>query len=385
MVASIKPVVSRAKAYLKVRHKSVRDAMKELNLDAMMLTHEPDLAYLTNFTGEDSIGLVTAKDFHLVTDFRFKEQADLEAGWLKVTLRDGKMSDAMTKSIAAIGAPRRIGFEANFTTVGQIDALARAIKESKDSSIHGVELVPLENVMAKIRRVKDDNEIDLIRKSIAVAEEAFEAIRDEIVVGQTESHLAGSLVFELRSRGASDSSFPVIVAAGANSSLPHYRPGAKETMVQADQPLLIDWGAIYKGYCSDLTRTLMVGRVNDRIKEIYKVVLEAQLAAISFLRPGVTNVQADKVARDIIDKAGYKEQFGHSLGHGIGREIHELPALRKTPPEEELRPGMVVTVEPGIYLPGLGGVRIEDDVLITHSGCEVLSSLNKSFEDCHIE
>jgi len=208
-------------------------------------------------------------------------------------------------------------------------------------------------------------------------------VRGEIKVGLTENHLAGLLVFELRSRGAANSSFPVIVAAAANSSLPHYRPG--EALVQRDQPLLVDWGAIYKGYCSDLTRTLIVGRVSPRIKQIYKVVQEAQEAAIRFMRPGVTTMQADRVARDVIERAGFGKEFGHGLGHGIGREIHELPTMRKTGGEEELRPGMIVTVEPGIYLPGEGGVRIEDDVLITHSGCEVLSNLDRTFEGCHIE
>ncbi len=375
-----KTVVSRAKAYLKVRQKSVRDAMKELKLDGLLLTHPPDLGYLTNFSGDDSVGLITEKDFHLVTDFRYQEQAELEAGWLKVSIRDAKMSDAVARTMSDARVTR-VGFEANFTSVGQIDALMTAMKQHKDAK--PVELVPLEDVMVTLRKVKDDHEIDLIRKSVGVAEEAFEAIRGEITAGQSENHIAGMLIFELRSRGAADASFPVIVAAGANSSLPHYRPG--ETLVQRDQPLLIDWGALYKGYCSDLTRTLIVGRVNPKIKQIYKLVEEAQDAAIKFLRPGVTTLQADRVARDVIEKAGFKERFGHGLGHGIGREIHELPTLRKTGGEEELRPGMVVTVEPGIYLPGEGGVRIEDDVLITHSGCEVLSSLDRSFEGCHIE
>jgi Xaa-Pro aminopeptidase len=375
------PVVSRAKAYLKVRQKAVRDAMKALNLDSLLLTHPPDLAYLTNFTGDDSIGLITEKDFFLVTDFRYKEQAEQEAGWLKTNMREGKMSDALAQTLTEAKA-KRIGFEANFATVGQIDALVKSLKEVKDLAKQP-ELVPLENVMTNIRKVKDDNEVDLIRKSVGIAEEAFEAIRDEIKVGQSENYLAGLLGFELRSRGASGSSFPIIVAAAANSSLPHYRPG--EALIQRDQPLLIDWGALYKGYCSDLTRTLMIGRVQPKIKEIYKVVYESQLAAIKFLRPGVTTQQADRVARDVIDRAGYKEYFGHGLGHGIGREIHELPSLRKNGGEEELRPGMIVTVEPGIYIPGLGGVRIEDDVMITHSGCEVLSSLDKTFEGCHFD
>jgi Xaa-Pro aminopeptidase len=373
-----KPAVSRAKAYLKVRHKSVRTALKELELDALMLTHAPDVSYLTNFSGDESVGIITPKDFHLVSDFRFKEQVELEAGWLTMSLREGNMAEALAKALGNLKV-KRVGFEANSTTVGQVDALNRALKEEKIS----LELVPLENVMANIRRVKDDTEVDLIRKSVAVAEEAFEAIRSEVKAGQTENYLAGLLGFELRSRGASDSSFPIIVATGANSSLPHYRPS--ETLVQRDQPVLIDWGAVYKGYCSDLTRTLMVGRVSAKMKEIYKVTLEAQKTAIEFLRPGITTKQADRVARDVIEKAGYGEQFGHGLGHGIGREVHELPSLRKTGVEEELRPGMIVTVEPGIYLPGEGGVRIEDDVLITHSGREVLSRLEKSFEDCHVE
>ena len=378
------PVVSRAKAYLKVRQKAVRDAMRELKLDGLLLTHPPDLAYLSNFTGEDSIGVITEKDFFLVTDFRYKEQAELEAGWLKVSIREGKMPDALAR-VLADAKVKRVGFEANFTTFGQAHAVDKAMKEMKDAppSAANLELVPLEDVMTNIRKVKDDHEIDLIRKSVGVAEEAFEAVREEIKVGLTENYLAGLLVFELRSRGANNSSFPVIVAAAANSSLPHYRPS--ETLVQRDQPLLIDWGALYKGYCSDLTRTLVVGRVSPRIKQIYRVVQEAQEAAIKFLRPGVTTMQADRVARDVIERAGFGQYFGHGLGHGIGRDIHELPSMRKTGGEEELRPGMIVTVEPGIYLPGEGGVRIEDDVLITHSGCETLSNLDRTFEGCHIE
>jgi Xaa-Pro aminopeptidase len=374
----MKPAVTRAKAFLKVRQKNVRDAMKELKLDGLLLTHSPDLAYLSNFMGDDSVGLLTENEFYLVTDFRYKEQAELEAGWLKISMREGKMAEALAK-VMAEASVHRVGFEANFTTVGQIDALNNSFKQAK---LEGLELVPLEDVMVNIRKVKDDNEIDLIRKSIGIAEEAFTAVHDEIKVGLTENHLAGLLVLELRSRGACSESFPVVVASGANSSLPHYRPG--ESLVLRDQPLLFDWGALYQGYCSDLTRTMLIGRSSARIKEIYHIVLEAQKAAIKFLRPGVTTMQADRVARDLIEKAGYGPNFGHGLGHGIGRDIHELPAMRKTGNDEELRPGMIVTVEPAIYLPGEGGVRIEDDVLITHSGCEVLSSLDKTFEGCHI-
>ena len=369
----MRTVVSKAKAYLKVRQKTVRETMKKLNLNALLLTAPADLAYLTNFSGDDSIGIITGNDFFLVTDFRYTEQAQIEAGWLNVVMREGKMDTALAETLLAAKA-KRVGFESNRATFGQIHALDKAIGEKAGKK--AVELVPIEDVLVNIRKVKDDHEIDLIRKSAAIAEEAFTALRDEIKVGQTENYLAGLLVLELRSRGASDASFPVIVAAGANSSLPHYRP--TDALVRKDQPLLIDWGAIFDGYCSDITRTLQIGRVSAKIREIYKIVLEAQQAAIRFMRPGVTTRQADRVARDVIDKAGYKHHFGHGLGHGIGREIHELPAMRRTGAEEELRPGMIVTVEPGIYLPGEGGVRIEDDVLITHSGCEVLTTLDRT-------
>ncbi len=359
--------------------------MKQLNLDGFLLTHPPDLAYLTNFTGSDSVGLITEKEFHLATDFRYQEQAAVEAGWLKLHFREAKMSDLLTRVLSDTRV-KRVGFEANFTTVGQVDALQIALTGKNGAGIGSpvkVELVPVDNVMVNLRKVKDDHEIGLVRKSVGIAEEAFEAFKAEIKPGQTENYLAGLLVFEMRSRGASASSFPVIVAAGANSSLPHYRP--QETLVAADQPLLIDWGAVYKGYCSDLTRTFMIGRVSPKLKKIYQVVYDAQQAAIKFLRPGVTTQQADMVARDIITRAGFGKEFGHGLGHGIGREIHELPSLRKIGGDEELRPGMIVTVEPGIYLPGEGGVRIEDDILITHSGCEVLSTLDRSLEACHLE
>jgi Xaa-Pro aminopeptidase len=375
-----RPVVARAKAYLKVRLVAVRKAMRELKLDGLLLTHPPDLAYLSNFTGSDSVGLVTEKDFFLATDFRYQEQAEIEAGWLKVRLRDGKMSECLATTMAEAKG-KRVGFEANFTTVGQVDALQTALKADPRGA--GVELVPLGDVLLNLRKVKDDHEVDLVRKSVAIAEEAFDVLRDAIKVGEKENYLAGLLEFELRSRGASGASFKTIVATGANSSLPHYRP--QEVAVQRDQPLLIDWGAVHKGYCSDLTRTLLVGRCSPRMKKVYSVVYEAQMAAIAYLRPGVTTLQADRVARDLIEQAGFGKEFGHGLGHGIGRDIHELPAMRKNGGEEELRPGMIVTVEPGIYLPGEGGVRIEDDVLITHSGCEVLSNLDKTIEACHLE
>ena len=380
--------VSRAKAYLKKRHDNLEKALAALELDALLLTHPADLAYVTNFTGHDSVVLFTGKgggkDTHLITDFRYQTQAENEAAWLKTTVRPTgqKMTVAVAEKLAELKLGR-VGFEANFATYGQIEAIREALDEVGDGEGHDCELEPLEDVMFQQRKVKDDHEVGLIRKSVAVAEEAFEVVRQHVEPGVTEGYLVGMLISELRGRGAEDTAFPVIVAAGANSALPHY--ATADAPVKAGEPLLFDWGAVVGGYCSDLTRTFLLGKCDPKLKEIYKVVLEAQRAAIDTLRPGVTNHQADRAARDVIVKAGYGEQFGHSLGHGIGRDIHELPSLRQAGDADELRPGVVVTVEPGIYLPGLGGVRIEDDVLITHSGCEVLSSLPKTFADAVID
>jgi len=371
--------VTRPKAYLKVRHRTLREALKALRLDAMLITHAPDVAYLTDFEGDESALVVTAGEFRLITDFRYRQLVEMQAGWLKTVVRQTGMAQAIADLLAKLKV-KRVGFEANQITVGQHKALEQAIRDARGT--RAVELVPVERVLANMRKVKDDHEIDLIRKSVAVAEEAYGAVRASIKAGLTENYIAGLMILELRARGASDASFPVVVASGPNSALPHYRPG--ESLIQPDAPLLLDWGAVVGGYASDITRTLFVGHVSDRLRKAYKVVLEAQQAAIRFLRPGVTTAQADRVARGVIEEAGFGAAFGHSLGHGIGREVHELPEARPAAPEEELRPGMVLTVEPGIYLPGEGGIRIEDDVLITHSGCEVLSTIDRSLEACYL-
>lgn len=378
-----KGIVSRAKAYLLVRQQSLRAAMAQLNLDGMLLTTAPDLSYLTDFTGDDSIGLITASGFTLVTDFRYKQQAKDEVSWMEVTVREGDMADALAKVLRTSKAVR-VGFEANGATVGQIRSMERALEIArKESGGPKIELVPVEDVLIGLRKTKDDHEVALIRKSVAIAEEAYNAVRDEIKVGQTETYLAALLGFEMRCRGASATSFELIVASGSASALPHYRP--QERLIQKDHVLLVDWGCVAGGYCSDLTRTLAVGNISAKMKQAYKVVLEAQKAAVAMLRPGITTMQVDRAARDVIEHAGFGEYFGHGLGHGIGRQIHEMPSLRHTGGDEELRPGMVVTLEPGVYIPGEGGVRIEDDVLITHSGNEVLSTLDRTFEGNHID
>jgi Xaa-Pro aminopeptidase len=383
--SAVHPIPERIRLRLHALRARFRDPASAWNIDALLLTHHADVSYLTDFSGEDSILVVTADRSILVTDFRYTEQANIECPWLEVVLRETKMTDALV-GVFASASLATIGFDQSYVTVGQLRGLDKSLEELKRDGKISLSFsptwVPLEGVTGKGRKVKDAHELRIIRNSIRVAEDAYNAFRPMIKVGMTENELAGLLLLEMRKRGAGDSSFPIIMAAGASSSLPHYRP--REIKVQRDQPLLIDFGARYEGYCSDLSRTLLIGNVPAKIREIYQIVLDAQLKAIAALRPGLDTQAADAIARDHIAAHGYGEQFGHSLGHGIGRDIHEGPSLRKTPPGEPLEPGHIVTVEPGIYIPGLGGVRIEDDVLITERGCEVLSSLPKGIADCSI-
>lgn len=380
-------VATRPSVHLLARHRALRRVLREHGLDALLLTHPADLAWATDFTGEDSLGIVTPRTMVLVTDSRFEEQAQRECPWLRVVLREGKMADVLGRTLLKMGVGR-IGFEAATTSFGLVMGLraalaghgvARAARSRPATSRRPLRFVPMENVLVGLRKVKDDVELAVLRRAVKVAEDAFLTLRPRLKPGMTENEVAATLTWEMRRRGASDASFPVIVAAGANSSLPHYRP--RQVKLPRRGVLLVDWGARLDGYCSDLTRTLFIGRPAGELKRVYGVVLEAQLAAIAAIRPGVNTCDVDKAARDHIAQAGYGPRFGHGLGHGIGRDIHEAPGLRKTPPGEPLRPGMVVTVEPGVYLPGVGGVRIEDDVLVTDTGCEVLSSLGKTLDD----
>jgi Xaa-Pro aminopeptidase len=240
---------------------------------------------------------------------------------------------------------------------------------------------PIDDGLLKQRAVKSPDEIKAIRAALAIQQQAFVDLRDVLKPGETERQIAASLEFLMRSAGADGPSFPTIVAADANASLPHAVPGDRK--LKAGGSVLIDFGARAHGYCSDLTRVVGLGSMPAKIKEIYKVVLEAQLAAIAAIKPGAKLRDIDAAARDVIVKAGYGPQFGHSTGHGIGLDIHEQPTLAARS-EGSLEPGHVVTVEPGIYLPGVGGVRIEDDVLVTDKGHTVLSDLPKSLESAII-
>lgn len=347
----------------------VRAAMAALKLPALLVTNFKDVSWLTGFEGDDSYVLLTPGETVLISDFRYQEQIEKESPWVRAVMRSKAIMEEAAGQIKKRGLAK-VGVQSESLTVRGEASLLDHLKKVRSKT----RLIPVADICIKPRHIKDDHEIAITEEAIRIAEGAFEALKGQAKPGMTENELAGLLGYEMRKRGALNSSFDSIVAVGANGSLPHYRPS--DVKLQKDTPLLVDWGALFRGYCSDLTRCLFFGNVPAKMKEIYKIVLEAQVAAIAAIKPGAHGKKIDKVARDIITKAGYGKQFGHGTGHGLGRDIHEAISLSKLS-TTILEPGMIITVEPGIYLPGIGGVRIEDDVLVTPTGHRVLSSLAK--------
>ncbi|MEN0021616.1 MAG: M24 family metallopeptidase, partial [Planctomycetota bacterium] len=265
---------------------------------------------------------------------------------------------------------KKTAFQADAVTVAARDAMAKKLGARRLHATSGL--------IGQMRAVKDEHEVKAIRKAVRTQEAALEALLPTIEPGQTEQEVAGRLEAEMKARGSSQPGFNTIVAARANGSLPHYRPG--NTKIAKNQPLLIDWGAVVNGYHGDMTRTFTLGKWPKKIREIYEIVLEAQEMSAAALAPGKHTDEVDAVARDHIAKHGYGEFFGHGLGHGMGMDGHEDPRLSHMVKGVELEPGHVVTVEPGIYLPGVGGVRIEDDYVITERGAKNLCKLPKTLE-----
>ncbi len=243
-------------------------------------------------------------------------------------------------------------------------------------ALKSCDLIDSSNILTKMRQIKDESEIDIIRKIISMTDQAFSHILKVIEPGMTEVEISLELEFSLRKMGASDRSFDYIVASGQRSSLPHGL--ASEKKLEKSELLTLDFGGKYKGYCSDLTRTVSLGQPDAKQKEIYNIVLEAQQAGIDAIKPGLSGQEVDAKAREVIVKAGYGEYFGHGLGHALGLEVHETPRLN-TRETQILQPGMILTVEPGIYIPGWGGVRIEDVILVKDNGPEVLTQAPKQF------
>lgn len=318
------------------------------------------MVYLTGFTGEGAL-LLSSKGALLLTDSRYTEQAGREVPSLSLEGVTGNYLDEVAAAVKERGI-EQLALASRRMSHYQVERL-RMLAEA--------ELVPVEDPVGTFRRVKDAEEIARIREAIRLTEASLTDLLSEVRVGMSEQELALRLEFIMREKGAEKVAFDLVVAAGENSALPHYRPGTRK--LQAGDLLLFDIGARLDGYCSDVTRVFSVGEAPRRAREVYDLVLRANRAGVEAVKAGASTKGIDAVARDLIAAAGYKDHFGHGLGHGVGLEVHEGPRLSPLT-EESLEPGMVVTVEPGVYLPGFGGVRIEDLVVVTQDGCEVLTA-----------
>ena len=358
-----------------LRREKLARTLKADRADALLVSNATNVRYLTGFTGEDSVLLLTRNRAVIVSDGRFTTQLGQECPDLGVHIRSiGETITAASATVARQLGVGRLAFESAALSVADYEALRAALP--------AVEFVSVSDRVEALREIKDKEEIAAIREAIDYAESAFTMLRGGLRLGDSEKDVADALEGYLRRCGATAASFPPIIAVGERSALPHARPTAEARIGDADF-VLIDWGATGRPYKSDLTRVLVTGKVTPKFEKIYRTVLSAQERGIAAIRPGVTARDVDAEARSVIEEAGFGRFFDHGLGHGLGMDIHEAPRLRKGS-DVALRPGMVVTVEPGIYLPDWGGIRIEDDVLVTPDGCEVLTHVPRALETIQI-
>jgi len=345
----------------------LREKLEARGLSAMLIGSPINRRYLTGFTGSAGYVLITKEQSYLLTDFRYMTQAPQQATGFKVIEHGAKVMDTVKELLQSEGIAS-LGFEQDHVTYG--------VYSGYTEQLTPISLVPVSGLVEELRIIKDAEELKIMQRAADLADETFSHVLTLLKAGKTEREIDLEMEMFMRSRGATSSSFDTIVASGERSALPH--GVASDRVIQGNEFVTFDFGALLDGYCSDLTRTVALGSPDPKLKEIYDIVLEAQLHALAHIKPGMTGREADALARDIITRYGYGEYFGHSTGHGLGMEVHESPRLSKAS-DDILKPGMVVTVEPGIYLPGLGGVRIEDDIVITETGIQILTSSSKDY------
>ena len=363
------------------RQEKLLTLIRKAEVNALLVVGVANVSYLTGFSGDSSPLLIGPSVRVLISDSRYQTQIAEECPGLEADIRTQKTKH--TDQIAAVvtkARPGKLAIESHIVTADEFAKLSDAI--GRTDSGKAIEIKPLASTVEKLRQVKDDDEIVEIRLAIWQAERGFAMLRAMLVGEMSERQVAHELEHAMRRFGADRAAFDLIVAVGDHSALPHYRPG--ERRIDEAPFVLIDWGAATpRGYRSDLTRVLVTGNFPAKLQELHGVVLTAQLAGIAAIRPGAKLSDVDAAARRVVEDAGFGLFFGHGLGHGIGLHIHEDPRMNSIA-EGELQPGNVITVEPGIYLPDFGGVRIEDDVLVTPEGCEVLTSVPKSLEESMI-
>ncbi len=341
----------------------------EREIEAILISQPENRYYLSGFDGSDGILLITLKNRVLATDFRYIEQARRQAPGYDIFKIDGDMESWLPELIADLSL-MQLAFEASHISF----TVYHRIKDILADAEPGLNLVPVDGLVESLRAIKEPREIELITKAVAITDAAFEYIADTIHPGMTERELAWEIEKFLRENGSEQIPFDVIVASGANSALPHAKPSQRA--IKSGEPVLIDIGAKLKGYGSDLSRTICLGKPDDTFKRVYEAVLGAQLEAIAEIKAGITGDQADAIARGAIKQAGFGDSFGHGLGHGLGLASHEQPRLGPNS-QDKLADDMVFTVEPGIYLAGWGGVRIEDTVVMENGKIRVISHAKK--------
>jgi Xaa-Pro aminopeptidase len=347
----------------------VRERLPDAEVDALVVTHLPNVRYLTGFTGSAAMLLVTGERALLTTDGRYRTQAaeQLAAAGVDAEVEVGATTDAQRAALAsALPTGARVGLEAHAVTWASQRGLAEAL------AAH--ELVPTDGVVEALRRVKEPAEVARIRAACAIADDALASLLPTLVDRPSEREFALELELSMRRRGASGNSFDPIVAAGPNGALPHARP--TDRPIDAGELVVIDFGCIVDGYCSDMTRTVSVGDPGADARRLWDLVCESQRAGRAAVRAGVACSEVDRACRDVIVDAGLGDAFVHGTGHGVGLEIHEAPRVAASA-RDTLEPALVVTVEPGVYLPGVGGVRIEDTLVVTADGSEPLTEFPK--------
>ncbi|MCF6155037.1 MAG: aminopeptidase P family protein [Candidatus Brocadia sp.] len=347
----------------------LKEELQEKKIGGFLVTNEVNIRYVANFTGSESILLITPDHDYLFTDFRYVEQARLDIPWVRVVERKVSLIKTICEKLKRLNI-KKLYVESLYLTLDQYSQIVSTIK--------GIHIIPTKGIIEKYRKRKTQEELEKIRTAIDIAERAYYNIQKKIKAGVSEKKIADLLEFEIRNYGGRKGSFETICATGPHASQPHARASGR--MIQKKDVVLIDWGVNFQFYNSDLTRIRFIDKISTEFKNIYQIVLDAQRFAIDSIRPGRMAKDVDFAARNYIKKKGLGKCFGHGVGHGIGLEVHEGPTINSRS-KEILEENMVFTIEPGIYIPGWGGVRIEDMVLVTSSGCEVLSRLPKKLTE----
>jgi Xaa-Pro aminopeptidase len=350
---------------MNIRLDKLRQAMKQNGLDGVFIYSKENRRYLSGFTGSTGYIVISGNKAVFITDFRYIEQAQEQCAGYEIIDHKGSLYDVINKTAESLGI-KKLGIEDGFMTV--------SFYETMKNSLSNIELTSLKDIMENIRIIKDDNEIECIAKAADYGDMAFEHIINYIKPGMTERQVELELDYFIKKISGNPMSFEAIVVSGIRSSLPHGEPSDK--VINNGEFLTLDFGCVYNGYCSDMTRTVFVGKANDEHKKIYSIVLRAQNEALKYIKAGIPAKDVDKIARDIITNEGYGERFGHGLGHGVGLAVHEEPRVGVMG-TRTLEAGMIITDEPGIYIPDFGGVRIEDLVLVQEDGCRVFTKSPK--------